>query len=156
RAARTMGPRVFVRTTTQTTTALSFSITMDTISRRSATPRDNRARMLCGGIHRVRHRPSRMPGKPLIGPPDHVQWRRPKGSGGLTACTVTFTRCWRCGGLESAIIKDGMLMKLNAGALRIAALSVAVLGFGQVSAAQEAQKMFIEGDIVRGNTPNGN
>src|SRR5215471_15180839 len=97
-----------------------------------------------------------MPGKPLIGPPDHVQWRRPKGSGGLTACTVTFTRCWRCGGLESAIIKDGMLMKLNAGALRIAALSVAVLGFGQVSAAQEAQKMFIEGDIVRGNTPNGN
>jgi hypothetical protein len=46
--------------------------------------------------------------------------------------------------------------KLNAGATRIAALCVAVLGFGQVSAAQEAQKMFIEGDIVRGNTPNGN
>jgi hypothetical protein len=45
--------------------------------------------------------------------------------------------------------------KLNAGATRIAALCVAVLGFGQVSAAQEAQKMFIEGDIVRGNTPNG-
>jgi hypothetical protein len=66
-------------------------------------------------------------------------------------------------------IKDGILMntrkpdvgipnvaKLNARALRIAALFVAVLGFGQVSAAQEAQKMFIEGDIVRGNTPNGN
>jgi hypothetical protein len=46
--------------------------------------------------------------------------------------------------------------KLNARALRITALFVAVLGFGQVSAAQEAQKMFIEGDIVRGNTPNGN
>jgi len=45
--------------------------------------------------------------------------------------------------------------KLNAGALRIAALSVAVLGFANVAAAQEAQKMFIEGDIVRGNTPNG-
>jgi hypothetical protein len=66
-------------------------------------------------------------------------------------------------------IKDGILMntrkpdvgipnvaKLNARALRIAALFVAVLGFGQVSSAQEAQKMFIEGDIVRGNTPNGN
>ena len=46
--------------------------------------------------------------------------------------------------------------KLHAGALRIAALSVAVLGFGHVSAAQEPQRMFIEGDIVRGNTPNGN
>jgi hypothetical protein len=67
------------------------------------------------------------------------------------------------------LIKDGIFMnarkpdvgipnvtKLNARALRITALSVTVLGFGQVSAAQEAQKMFIEGDIVRGNTPNGN
>src|SRR6202795_5020158 len=51
---------------------------------------------------------------------------------------------------------DVGITKLNARALRIAALFVAVLGFGQVSAAQEAQKMFIEGDIVRGNTPNGN
>ena len=45
--------------------------------------------------------------------------------------------------------------KLNAGALRMAALSVAVLGFANVAAAQEARKMFIEGDIVRGNTPSG-
>jgi hypothetical protein len=34
-------------------------------------------------------------------------------------------------------------------------LSFAVLGFAHVSAAQEAQKLFIEGDIVRGNTPTG-
>ncbi len=40
--------------------------------------------------------------------------------------------------------------------MRIAALFVAVLGFANVAAAQEAQKMFIEGDIVRGNTPSGN
>jgi hypothetical protein len=33
--------------------------------------------------------------------------------------------------------------------------SLAVLGFAQVSVAQEAQKLFIEGDIVRGNTPAG-
>jgi hypothetical protein len=33
---------------------------------------------------------------------------------------------------------------------------VLVLGFADVAAAQEAQKMFIEGDIVRGNTPSGN
>jgi hypothetical protein len=45
--------------------------------------------------------------------------------------------------------------KSNAGALCMAALSVAVLGFANVAAAQEAQKLFIEGDIVRGNTPNG-
>jgi hypothetical protein len=35
------------------------------------------------------------------------------------------------------------------------ALSFAVLGFADLSAAQEAQKLFIEGDIVRGNTPAG-
>ena len=35
------------------------------------------------------------------------------------------------------------------------ALSLAVDGFANLSAAQEAQKLFIEGDIVRGNTPNG-
>ena len=46
--------------------------------------------------------------------------------------------------------------KSNGGALRMAAVSVAVLGFAGVAAAQEAQKMFIEGDIVRGNTPSGN
>jgi hypothetical protein len=46
-------------------------------------------------------------------------------------------------------------MKLNARALRVAALCVAVLGFAEAAAAQEARKMFIEGDIVRGNTPNG-
>lgn len=35
------------------------------------------------------------------------------------------------------------------------ALSSAVFGFAHISAAQEAQKLFIEGDIVRGNTPAG-
>jgi hypothetical protein len=35
------------------------------------------------------------------------------------------------------------------------ALSVVLLGFGNLSAAQEAQRLFIEGDIVRGNTPAG-
>jgi len=34
-------------------------------------------------------------------------------------------------------------------------LSFAVLGLANVSAAQEPQKLFIEGDIVRGNTPAG-
>jgi hypothetical protein len=37
----------------------------------------------------------------------------------------------------------------------VMALSLAVLGFAQISGAQEAQKLFIEGDIVRGNTPAG-
>jgi hypothetical protein len=45
--------------------------------------------------------------------------------------------------------------KLKRGALGIAALSAAVLGFAHVAAGQEAHKMFIEGDIVRGNTPDG-
>jgi hypothetical protein len=44
----------------------------------------------------------------------------------------------------------------NAGTLRAVALSVAVLGFASAAAAQEQQKLFIEGDIVRGNTPSGN
>src|SRR5438105_793865 len=35
------------------------------------------------------------------------------------------------------------------------ALSVAVLGFAAAAQAQEARKLFIEGDIVRGNTPLG-
>src|SRR5215471_4422094 len=39
--------------------------------------------------------------------------------------------------------------------LPMIALSLAVLGFANVAAAQEAQKLFIEGDIVRGNTPAG-
>jgi hypothetical protein len=39
--------------------------------------------------------------------------------------------------------------------LHLAALCFAVLGFADVAAAQEAQKLFIEGDIVRGNTPSG-
>jgi hypothetical protein len=46
--------------------------------------------------------------------------------------------------------------KLDAGILPAVALSVALLGFANVAVAQEAQKLFIEGDIVRGNTPNGN
>ena len=33
--------------------------------------------------------------------------------------------------------------------------SLAVLGFADISSAQEAPKLFIEGDIVRGNTPAG-
>ena len=37
----------------------------------------------------------------------------------------------------------------------VIALSLAVVGSADVLAAQEAQKLFIEGDIVRGNTPNG-
>ena len=44
--------------------------------------------------------------------------------------------------------------------LPVIALSLMVVGFANISvanisAAQEAQKLFIEGDIVRGNTPNG-
>ena len=35
------------------------------------------------------------------------------------------------------------------------ALLAAVLGISNVAQAQEAQKLFIEGDIVRGNTPDG-
>lgn len=41
-------------------------------------------------------------------------------------------------------------MKLSA-----IAISLAVLGWADVPAAQDAQKLFIEGDIVRGNTPAG-
>ena len=44
----------------------------------------------------------------------------------------------------------------NAGTLRAVALSVAALGCASAAAAQEEQKLFIEGDIVRGNTPSGN
>jgi hypothetical protein len=46
--------------------------------------------------------------------------------------------------------------KSNAGKLRAVALSVAILGCASAAAAQEQQKLFIEGDIVRGNTPSGN
>src|SRR5215472_19008037 len=35
------------------------------------------------------------------------------------------------------------------------ALFLTVLGFAEGSVAQEARKLFIEGDIVRGNTPAG-
>jgi hypothetical protein len=44
---------------------------------------------------------------------------------------------------------------MAAGKLPAIVWSFAVLGFAQMSAAQEAQKLFIEGDIVRGNTPAG-
>ncbi len=37
----------------------------------------------------------------------------------------------------------------------VATVALAVAGFANLSAAQEAQKLFIEGDIVRGNTPAG-
>ena len=37
----------------------------------------------------------------------------------------------------------------------VTALSVVALGFANVAAAQESQKLFFEGDIVRGNTPDG-
>ena len=57
---------------------------------------------------------------------------------------------------ENPDVGISKVTKSNATPWRVAALSVAVLGCGHVAAAQEAQKMFIEGDIVRGNTPNGN
>jgi hypothetical protein len=44
----------------------------------------------------------------------------------------------------------------NAGMLRVVALSLAVFGWAGAAPAQEQQKLFIEGDIVRGNTPSGN
>jgi hypothetical protein len=44
---------------------------------------------------------------------------------------------------------------MDARKLFMTALSWTVFGFANVSAAQEAPKLFIEGDIVRGNTPNG-
>ena len=45
---------------------------------------------------------------------------------------------------------------LDARKLAIIGLPLAILGFADVAAAAEAQKLFIEGDIVRGNTPTGN
>jgi len=44
---------------------------------------------------------------------------------------------------------------MNVRKLPALALCLSVLGFANASAAQETQKLFIEGDIVRGNTPNG-
>jgi hypothetical protein len=44
---------------------------------------------------------------------------------------------------------------MNTRRFSIVALSLAVTGMADVSAAQDAQKLFIEGDIVRGNTPSG-
>ncbi len=44
---------------------------------------------------------------------------------------------------------------MRAGRWIAIASSLAVLGFANVSVAQDAQKLFIEGDIVRGNTPSG-
>jgi hypothetical protein len=46
-------------------------------------------------------------------------------------------------------------MFMDAGKFLVVALSSAVLGFAGPSAAQEARKLFIEGDMVRGNTPSG-
>ena len=45
--------------------------------------------------------------------------------------------------------------KLHARTLSVVTVALAVAGFAHLSAAQEAQKLFIEGDIVRGNTPAG-
>src|SRR5215831_11294400 len=39
--------------------------------------------------------------------------------------------------------------------LSVVTVALAVAEFANLSAAQEAQKLFIEGDIVRGNTPAG-
>jgi hypothetical protein len=53
---------------------------------------------------------------------------------------------------------EGSLMdasKLDARKLSAVTLALAVAGFADLSVAQEAQKLFIEGDIVRGNTPVG-
>jgi len=44
---------------------------------------------------------------------------------------------------------------MAASKLPVIALPIAVLGCADISAAQDAQKLFIEGDIVRGNTPAG-
>ena len=44
---------------------------------------------------------------------------------------------------------------MRARKLPVVASCLAVLGPANVSAAQETQKLFIEGDIVRGNTPSG-
>jgi len=44
---------------------------------------------------------------------------------------------------------------MGARKLSVVALPLAVLGFANAAAAQEARKLFIEGDIVRGNTPSG-
>jgi hypothetical protein len=40
-------------------------------------------------------------------------------------------------------------------ALPVVALSLSILGNANVAWTQEVQKLFIEGDIVRGLTPNG-
>jgi hypothetical protein len=45
--------------------------------------------------------------------------------------------------------------KLDARTLSVVTGALAGAGFANLSAAQEAQKLFIEGDIVRGNTPAG-
>jgi hypothetical protein len=74
---------------------------------------------------------------------------------GVPTCSA-IDQGWMLMNTRKPDVRIPNVTKLNAWALRIAALCVAVLGFGHVSAAQEAQKMFIEGDIVRGNTPNGN
>lgn len=44
---------------------------------------------------------------------------------------------------------------MDARKLSVATLCLALVGFANASVAQEAQKLFIEGDIVRGNTPAG-
>jgi hypothetical protein len=44
---------------------------------------------------------------------------------------------------------------MDARKLSVIALSLAVFGCADISSAQETQKLFIEGDIVRGNTPAG-
>src|SRR6266481_6845553 len=44
---------------------------------------------------------------------------------------------------------------LDTRTLSVVTVALAVAGFANLSAAQEAQKLFIEGDIVRGNTPAG-
>ncbi|HLK81916.1 MAG TPA: hypothetical protein VKT99_10535 [Xanthobacteraceae bacterium] len=48
-----------------------------------------------------------------------------------------------------------MSRKLDAMKLSAVMFVLATAGFANPSAAQEAQKLFIEGDIVRGNTPAG-
>src|SRR5258708_29920546 len=45
--------------------------------------------------------------------------------------------------------------KLDGRKLSVVTLALAIAGFAHLSAAREAQKLFIEGDIVRGNTPAG-
>src|ERR1700739_558227 len=54
-------------------------------------------------------------------------------------------------------LRERPVMSRQLDAMKLSAVTfvLATAGFANVSAAQEAQRLFIEGDIVRGNTPAG-